>query len=187
MEWFVNAVPIIVVIGVTWFIWFPVMGYFLFRQVFIRVIEKRSNETSKVDQGKSFNISEVVGLHVIALFFSVSCNMFPYINKPPKRSICSAVETAAYYTMAALSSHFSHPNHTNIPTVEKLIEVEKLILEKDVKVVIHGGIDDILMIVATDTTGRCPRGRHFTAYMGGNFADHWSDERKGGISETIQN
>ena len=90
--------------------------------------------------------------------------------------MCTIAETTLNNTQAANSSYFSEPNRTELPTVEELVELEGLGFDKDVEVFILGDFDTDVMIVVTDTTGRCPHGKHYIGYMGKLSGGQWFEK-----------
>ena len=87
---------------------------------------------------------------------------------------CPKVETDAVNTLAAISSYFSEPGRTQLPTLDKLIKTENLRLNTGRDAVsIEGDLDYAVWVTVKDTIGRCPRGDYFTANMGGDFLGYW--------------
>jgi hypothetical protein len=93
---------------------------------------------------------------------------------PPECSQCSKVETDAQNTLAALASYFSEPEHTEVPTVQELVHLEGLTLNKNSTVIIDGPGDEIRVTVI-EKKNRCVRGNKYEVSMGGT-AGEWYRE-----------
>jgi hypothetical protein len=95
----------------------------------------------------------------------------------PAECTCCKFETDAQNTLAALASYFSEPEHTEVPTVQELKNLESLTLNKNSTVIIDGPKDEILVRVI-DNTKTCVRGNIYEVYMGGTAGEWYADYEK---------
>jgi len=91
---------------------------------------------------------------------------------------CGRAESDAQNTLAAISSYFSEPEHTAMPSLANLTGGEDLSLNNTGVAIdpaagtTAGGAT--ITVAVTDGTGRCPRGSTYTVTMGGSGAGSWS-------------
>jgi hypothetical protein len=98
---------------------------------------------------------------LIALFF---INAYFEEKKKEAKSNCRRMEYDALNTLAAISSYFAIPEHTNLPTYDQLVEAENLVTTFPVK--IDGDPEkDIIVTVIGD--GECPKGNKYVVSFEG--------------------
>jgi type II secretory pathway pseudopilin PulG len=111
---------------------------------------------------------------VIAIIGILAAIAIPNFISYRNKAYCSKAETDAQNVMAALSSYFSEPNRTQVPTIDSLKSAEQLALNNaSGSVTITENADDSITIQVSDDSTRCPRGTTFSAYMGTSVESYW--------------
>ena len=117
-----------------------------------------------------------IGLIAIAVLLIAAFFVNAYFVEKKKRaeSNCGRMESDANNTLAAISSYFAIPEHTNLPTYDLLVEKENLITTFPVQ--IEGDpLGEIIVTVIGPSDDECPKGKKYVAYMGGTIAAEWQD------------
>ncbi len=107
---------------------------------------------------------------VIAIIGILAAIAIPNFLAYRDKAFCSRAETDAQSTIAALSSYFSEPDNTSIPSFADLQSAEDLIVNNTVTVSASG---DGASISVSDDSGRCPRGTTYWAYFGTDATGGW--------------
>jgi len=133
-------------------------------------ITKKSSD--KKDDWALLKIGLIAIISVLIVLFFINA----YFTEKKKRaeSNCRRMESDANNTLAAISSYFSIPEHTNLPTYDQLLEKENLITTFPVK--IEGDPSrEIIVTVIGPSDDACPNGKKYVAYMGETIAAEWQD------------
>jgi prepilin-type N-terminal cleavage/methylation domain-containing protein len=108
-------------------------------------------------------IELMIVIAIIGILAAIAIpNFIAYRNK----AYCSQAESDAQNALAAISSYFSEPDRTTLPTLPNLIALENF-TSNNGTVVIGGDPNGSITVAVTDDSGRCPRGGTYTATMGG--------------------
>ena len=110
---------------------------------------------------------------VIAIIGILAAIAIPNFISYRDKAFCSRAEADAQNVMAALSSYFSEPENTALPSVTDLMNSEGLTLNEDNTAVLSEPSTDVYMVNVTDGSNRCPRGDSYTAYMGDDSLGGW--------------
>ena len=134
-----------------------------------------SHEKKRHRNKKKWNTAQIAtAFACLAIFwFPISnfgiCFYYTY-TQAGTASACDRMESDAHNTLAALSSYFSYPDHTALPTVDQLIETESLMT--NCPVTIEEGADGDPIIAVTDDTAKCRKGNKYVYYVDGS-ASEW--------------
>jgi type II secretory pathway pseudopilin PulG len=111
---------------------------------------------------------------VIAIIGVLAAIAIPNFIAYRDKAFCGQGEHDAQATLSALSSYYAEPDHTGVPTITNLIEVEDLSTNNATgSVDISGNVTGIMTVIVSDDSNRCPRSDVFRATMGGN-PGNWS-------------
>jgi prepilin-type N-terminal cleavage/methylation domain-containing protein len=123
----------------------------------------------KLSNKKGFTLIEL--MIVIAIIGILAAIAIPNFISYRDKAFCSKTETDAANILAALSSYFSEPQRTLLPTIDDLKASEDLALSNSTAAITETG--GVFTVQVTDASGRCPRGTQYTAYMGTSTPNTW--------------
>ena len=106
-------------------------------------------------------IELMIVIAIIGILAAIAIpNFIAYRNK----AYCSAAESDAQATMAALADYYSIPSHNDVPAFADL----GITASNANSIVVNGSNTNAITVVVTDTAQRCP-----TDYQDGD--DRWTD------------
>jgi prepilin-type N-terminal cleavage/methylation domain-containing protein len=105
------------------------------------------------NNSKGFTLIEL--MIVIAIIGILAAIAIPNFLRYRDKAYCSKSETDAQNILAAMSSYFADPDHTDIPTLADLTGDEELVLNNtsEVEITVSG---NGAIIWVGDDAGRCP-------------------------------
>ena len=111
---------------------------------------------------------------VIAIIGILAAIAIPNFISYRDKAFCSRAEADAQNVLAALSSYFSDPDHTALPTVAQLTGTEGLTLNENNTATLSEPVTDVYLVTVSDGSTRCPRGTEYRAYMGIDQVGTWN-------------
>lgn len=121
----------------------------------------------KNENSYGFTLIEV--MMVIAIIGLLAAIAIPNFISFREKGFCTHTEADAANIKAAIAAYFSNPLRTTLPSVDELIQRERLSLNNkpgDVSLANAPTLEEAIIITINDGTKRCPLGSKYTSYMG---------------------